>query len=84
MDVDFTLWAAGKKEDVMLTNGTLEVPCHKKILSALSSVFKDMLDGDENASEIVVTDIGDKYLEVIYNVLYDSPSESDLNKLKNK
>jgi len=72
-NLDLTVWAPSNEPDVLLVGGDAEFPVHKKVLESISSVWKDMLDGDRSLKEIKIKNVHVMVLEDFYKIIYCSP-----------
>ena len=70
--------------DASLTSGDTTAGFHSFVLKKISSVFRDILEGDSNCSEIKIDDIDAKFLEVLQYVVYSPPGERNSKGLQTK
>jgi len=72
-ELDLTVWAPSNESDVLLVGDDAEFPAHKKVLASISSVWKDMIDGDRSLKEIKVKEVHVTVLEDFCKMIYCSP-----------
>jgi len=74
---DFTSWVMDPivPFDIQITNGSAEVSLHKNILMKVSSVFRDILEGDQQISSLSLKGITTNALMAIDRLIYSRPSE---------
>merc|ERR1712000_381780 len=56
--------------DVTLQNKNMSFKSHKAVLSACSTVFKNILDGDSELTTIPLIEISDDVMKVLQKLIY--------------
>jgi len=81
---DFTTFATEPiiPFDAKLTSRGTSVGFHSFVLKKISSVFRDLLEGDKSCIEIKVNDVHPNFLEVLQYVVYLPPDQRNHSGLK--
>lgn len=69
-NVDFLPYARSHQSDILLSNGSVEFAAHSAILAKISPVFRDMIEGDNQAQAIILRDISDEMIRFLQKFIY--------------
>jgi len=64
-------YAISYKTNLTISNGTMFFECHREIVTQLSSVIANILEGDPECTEICLRDISNDGLITLERLIYD-------------
>jgi len=78
LSIDFTFYASSHEPDVLVHNKVSEFLAHKEILRAISPTLAQILDGDTDSKELILSGISSECLESFGKILYLKPGKKQI------